>query len=229
MHGMLMEQFSPEWQEFLHNGTVHSFSQWIEVKNRELFIWHVCSIDDDLSAELDTIFSEKQIWHCSHKDCDFQVTDIQRKAMSFAEYMKPFFLSDKAPNWISMVFQTPCTHKVQKRYAIFPSVDLIANSLRSRICTTFPDFALAEDEVMDQVLMNTRISRYHLNSSVYHLEGASVTGYQGSLEIHFDGPDALRRLCCVLFGMAEWTGVGIKTSLGMGGCTVGVPINIGNK
>ena len=99
-------------------------------------------------------------------------------------------------------------------------MELIGNSLRNHLCAISPSIALADDEVMDQVLRFTRISRYELRSSVFQLEGAYVTGYSGRLELHFDGPDALRRLSGVLFGIAEWTGIGVKTSLGMGGCSV---------
>ncbi len=220
LHGMLMERLSPACQEVLHNGEVHPFSQWVEITKKDQFVWHVQAMDDELAKEMETVFSEKNVWRCKHLGCDFTPEGIQKQSLSLAEYMKPYFLAEQAPAGLTVAFRTPCTHKVQGRYALFPSVELIGNSLRNHLCAISPSIALADDEVMDQVLRFTRISRYELRSSVFHLEWAYVTGYTGRLELHFDGPDALRRLSGVLFGIADWSGIGIKTALGMGGCTV---------
>ena len=47
-----------------------------------------------------------------------------------------------------------------------------------------------------------------------------MIGYAGRIELRFFGPDPLKRLAGALFAFANWTGVGIKTTLGMGGCVV---------
>jgi CRISPR/Cas system endoribonuclease Cas6 (RAMP superfamily) len=73
---------------------------------------------------------------------------------------------------------------------------------------------------MEQIIKNIHIVRYSLRSSKYHLDGIKVNGYTGRVTLLLQGPDQLARLTGMLLSFAEYAGVGIKTSLGMGGCLV---------
>ncbi|MBQ9007938.1 MAG: CRISPR system precrRNA processing endoribonuclease RAMP protein Cas6 [Clostridia bacterium] len=204
----------------MHNDQIRPISQWVEGKNEEDFIWHVSVLDDTLGEILSERFSSPTAWDCKHLNTSMRLEPEEQKNVSLFEYMEPFFTAKEPYAGITLQFRTVTTHKTQGKYAVFPSVSLIANSLNRRLCSIDPDFALADPEALEQVISYTGIRRYRLSSSHYELEGAGITGYTGSLELKFYGPDALRRLSGVLFGFAEWSGVGIKTALGMGGCKV---------
>ena len=220
LHGILMENLPDPWPEELHQNDIRPFSQWVEIRDVERFIWHIASLRDDLSEAIETMLAEKKEYAARHNDTILTVIKVEKKHYSLAEYMKSFFLTDEACPGVFLTFRTPATHKTMGQYAVFPSVDLIAGNLRKRLCTLAPDFALADDEAFEQVLQHTRIQRYKLESARYQLEGTGVIGYTGRLELRFTGPDPLRRLAGALFAFAEWSGIGIKTALGMGGCTV---------
>lgn len=220
LHGLLIEHLPDPWPDFLHSGELRPMSQWVEIVDRSHFIWHIHSLDDDLGAALNELLQNTERWECRHLHCTFTREKVIAGQISPAEYVRSFFVEESAPRGLQLSFMTPATHKVQGRYALFPAVDLIGRGLCAHFCALVPDFALADEETLAQVLAHTRISRYELRSSVYCLEGSRVTGYTGRLELHFDGPDPMRRLCGVLFGMADWCGIGIKSSLGMGGCKV---------
>ena len=216
LHGMLMEKLPSDWGDKLHTSMVHPFSQYVEVTGHGTFLWHLHALDDCLGDIIAGILHGD--WESKKLGTTFHLGEVTREIVSPAEFMKPFFLSRQPPNGLVLNFQTPSTHKVQGRYAIFPSAELIGQSLASRFCSIEPTFALGDPEVLEQVVSHTRISRYRLQSTTYGLESSWVTGYIGRLELHFDGPDALCRLAGVLYSLADWCGVGIKTALGMGGC-----------
>lgn len=220
MHGILIEQLPAEWQEALHNDQLRPLSQWVEPIDVTSFVWHLSVLDDTLAGIISSFLQPGKEFPCKHVQSIMKISDIQTKSTTITEYMKPFYLAEEPCAGIYLNFHTTTTHKSQGRYAVFPSVELIGKSLRNHFCSLEPSFVLADDEILGQILDHTRIARYNLQSSYYSLEGGRIDGYTGHLLLRFDGPDPLKRLAGTLFSFAEWTGVGIKTALGMGACTV---------
>ena len=220
MHGMLMERLPEEWQALLHTDQSRPLSQWVEVKSPVQLVWHIGVTADTLGDRIDSLLKTGDVWRCEHLKADMTVTGFQHHRITAAEYLKRFFLAEKPCPGVYLTFMTPTTHKSQGRYVVFPSVDLIARNLNAHFCAMAPDFALSDATALDQVIAHTYIARYRLESMRYYLEGAVVSGYTGRLQLRFNGPDPLKRLAGVLFSFAEYSGVGIKTALGMGGCTV---------
>jgi CRISPR/Cas system endoribonuclease Cas6 (RAMP superfamily) len=58
--------------------------------------------------------------------------------------------------------------------------------------------------------------RYQLRSQAFPIEGRLVYGFSGSQRLTFYGYDMLKRLQGLLAIFAEFSGIGIKTALGMG-------------
>lgn len=220
LHGMLIEHLTDEWKQKMHDENARPLSQWIEVKDGATFVWHVNILDDRVSQILEPCLTGKSVWECRHMKTQMEIASVKKEHADFYEYMTPFFEAEEACRGMFLNFRTPATHKTRGNYAVFPSVDLIAGNLNRRICSIEPEFALEDPEALEQVINYTRINRYKLNSARYELEGSGITGYMGYIELRFNGPDPLRRLAGVLFGFARWSGVGIKTALGMGGCDV---------
>ena len=220
LHGMLMETLPQPWPQQMHSEGLRPLSQWVEVKSPTQFIWHIGVLDDELGNAVESILQPGKQFFSSHLNAQITVETVTKTQMTPSVYMSSFFLTEEPCPGVYITFFTPTTHKSQRQYAIFPSVELIAKNLCSRFCAMAPDFALADPEALEQVIAHTRITRYRLESSRYSLEGSWITGYTGRLELRFEGPDPLKRLAGILFSFAEWSGVGIKTALGMGGCTV---------
>ena len=222
MHGMLIDHLTDEWKERMHDDTIRQLSQWVEPKNSTEFLWHIQVLDDELGKQIQNELILGKEWFCKHLQCSMKAEAVQFTQMKFYDYMSPFFEMESACDGVFIHFRTPTTHRSQGRYVVFPSVELIAQSVNRRICEIDPGFALEDEEALDQVIRYTRIGRYSLNSARYALEGAGLPGYIGNIELRFSGPDPLKRLAGVLFGFAPWSGIGVKTALGMGGCSANV-------
>ena len=82
------------------------------------------------------------------------------------------------------------------------------------------DISLDDPEAMKQVARNIRMVRYSLRTGVFYLENTKITGYMGRITVVVSGPDQLARLAGALLSFAEYSGIGIKTALGMGGVRI---------
>ena len=220
LHGMLLERLPEDWRERLHGEGLRPFSQWVEPGEGARFTWHLNLLDDALAAVAAPLLAAGATWPCAHLQGGFTLEKLEREDCALQEYMKPFFLRERGAPRLRLHFRTTATHKTQGGYALFPAVDLLARSLRARICDLEPGFVLADDEVLEQIIAHTRIARYRLQSGSFALEGARLQGFTGSVDLNVQGPDALIRLADVLYCFAPWCGVGVKTALGMGGCAV---------
>ena len=220
LHGMLIDHLPDEWKEMLHSEQIRPVSQWVEGINETDFIWHVSVLDESLGDMLGELFRKENDWECRYLNTSMHIETVSQKQTGFQEYIEPFYLAEEPHTGINLIFRTVTTHKTQGKYATFPSVSLIANSISKRICSIRPDFSLSDPECLEQIIERTSIARYQLRSAFYELEHSRVTGYIGQMELRFSGSDELRRLAGILFAFAPWSGVGIKTALGMGGCDV---------
>ncbi len=82
------------------------------------------------------------------------------------------------------------------------------------------DVSLDDPEAMEQVARHIRMVRYSLHSAVYYLEQTKITGYMGRVTVVIGGTEQLARLAGALLSFAEYSGLGVKTALGMGGVKI---------
>lgn len=114
-------------------------------------------------------------------------------------------------------FCTPTSFKQNDRYAIFPQERLILQSLTSKWDVLFPEYPLSDPDAKQILEEGIRISDYRLRSARYPLKGVKIPGFVGEVVIdtHLSAP--MQQLWNSLCILAPFTGVGMKTALGMGG------------
>ena len=61
------------------------------------------------------------------------------------------------------------------------------------------------------------IKDYNLRMGIYSLEGVKIRGFRGQVVMQFKRNPELQRILALLSYYSEFTGLGIKTALGMGG------------
>lgn len=82
------------------------------------------------------------------------------------------------------------------------------------------DVDIFSDDVMEHFEKNIQIIRYKLRSYDFHLEGTKVPAFLGEITLKINGPQTLVNLADYLLKFGEYSGVGIKCSIGMGGMRV---------
>lgn len=77
-----------------------------------------------------------------------------------------------------------------------------------------------DNETINYIAAHTKVTSYNLRSRYFSRTANSsdkIPGFYGSLKIYVSGPQSLRGLVSLLLNFGEASGIGIKTSMGMGG------------
>lgn len=131
-------------------------------------------------------------------------------------------LADASPvRRLHLRFLTPTFFSHQGEMCLLPDPDRLWNGWRRAWQAHAPALPLGADAL---TLDGLRITRYQLHTEAVTLKGGLWRGFVGemALEWHRDVPPETRRTAAALAGIADFTGTGAKTMLGLGQtrCTV---------
>lgn len=215
---MLLEMLPAPWPDIMHNGTDRALSQWIVPDTENTAVWHIQVMNDLLAEAVAETLDRNRTFYCRHARRTLRVIGLEARETGFEQLAEECFA--RRDKDLLLRLQTPASHKKDNVFVNLPSAELIGRGICRRLSSFVPEFVLNDPETLEQILSVSRVGRYSLQSVTYQLEGHYIPAYQGWLEIHFFGTEEENSLGCALFSMAQMTGIGIKTALGMGGCTV---------
>ena len=129
------------------------------------------------------------------------------------------FTTDLLPYGCRLTLHTPTTCKHDGAYDVFPNLNRAFYGLDNK-WNAFSEELRLEQEGLEAVLGNAcRIGKYELRSALFSLEGSRINGYEGMIQLNFRGNEMTKRIIMLLLMWASFIGIGIKTALGMGGCS----------
>lgn len=219
-HGALMDVVDHEYADYLHSENIRPFSQSISKLN-DKYIWTVNTCNARAKENIiDKLLSEKfNSLHLTHKDSDIEITEKICTTISYKElFEKNYFDSNSQSRTI--VLKTPTSFKSNGRYINIPSVRLLFQSLINKYdaCSDFT--SVYDDNLIEEFESNLMISRYFLRSAAFHLEGVSVPSFLGDITFRSFGSQKLTSLMNMLLEFGTYSGIGIKSALGMGACQI---------
>ena len=87
--------------------------------------------------------------------------------------------------------------------------------------------SIFSEELLDHYSKYASIVRYRLQSATFFLEGVKVPGFKGDITIKINGPQQMINMAWMLAKFGEYSGVGIKTGIGMGAMRITDPYQRG--
>ena len=75
---------------------------------------------------------------------------------------------------------------------------------------------MIDADTLEQLYTNAQIVRYDLKSVSFSLEGVKIPSFIGKITIKMNGTQTMANFARMLLEFGTYSGVGIKTSLGMG-------------
>lgn len=220
LHGFLMQVLPAEAADSMHESGLRPFSQYVLPCNDRQLAWNIGLWDAEMAAHIVKSVVPLSRIELEQKGITLEVVGVQRIVQTETEHFKRFFRGGNPCRRYEIEFLTPCTHKQEGKYVLFPSPELIINSLSRRYNAYSGDISLDDPAAMQEVARNIRIVRYSLRSAVYYLENTKITGYTGRITVVISGPEQLARLAGALLAFGGYGGIGIKTALGMGGVRI---------
>ena len=145
------------------------------------------------------------------------VTDFRSESVRDVDDL--FALSARQDGFHVLRFQTPTAFKSQGQYLNLPTSRLIVQSLLQKWNGCFPDCPIEDEDGqgMETIAAGLRCRRFRLRDQMYYLKGNSIPGFVGEMTLENRLSGFHRELADALLLFSGYSGVGIKTALGMGG------------
>ncbi|MDO8685412.1 MAG: CRISPR-associated endoribonuclease Cas6, partial [Clostridiales bacterium] len=222
LYGMLMQKVDRCFADYMHEQNLKPLCQHVICGKNNTAEWRINLLNEASAEAVIPIFRDSAEWYSGSKGTSFRFSGIElSKPISSKELCDKYFIDEKPKSNIEIIFKTPCSFKSDESYCIFPSAELTVKSLVNKWNAFTEDFVLDDEDALKELLGRTRIARYELKSVGYHIKGAVIPSFVGSIILSAKGPEPLMRLFNLIIAFAGYSGVGIKTALGMGGCEVG--------
>lgn len=79
------------------------------------------------------------------------------------------------------------------------------------------------EQLLETIGEQVEISSYRLHSTLFSLEGVRIPAFMGTVTLRLFGNQTFRSYIHMLCDYANYSGIGIKTALGMGHVRYSVP------
>lgn len=220
LQGVIMEKIDPAYAEEMHQTGAHPYSQYLLAKDDALF-WTVNALSEEAERQIILPLledNEKSIF-LSHRKESLRVESKTLEKVSFDELIQKYYLGTCGRN-LTLRFLTPTGFKQSGKYCIFPTPRLIFQSLMLRQDAAAQESTIYSEEIVEELEQYSEITDYRLRSVRYPLEGVRIPSFIGECTIRIRGPQQLANVANMLAQYGKYSGVGIKTGLGMGAMTV---------
>ena len=215
-HGALMEVIEPEYAARLHKNGLKPFSQSVQNRDNKV-IWTVNAFSPESCDKLIKPLQQDSFTDVllNHNSIDLHISGKNVCYTSYQDLVNTWYFGEH-PRYISLRFCTPTAFKSSEQYVFYPDIGLILKSLINKYDSFSSSGTIWTDEVYEQLVHNIQIRNYRLKSIPFHLEGTRIPAFMGMIGIYIQGPQPLVNLVHLLLRFGEFSGVGIKASLGMG-------------
>ena len=213
-HGFLMEQLAPDYVDWLHQQETNPYSMKV-IHHKDQTTWTVHLLTEDAIKQiLPPMLELKKV--DLHGLASLTVQRMTMQDLS-PEELFDLFNQNQDQSFFTIQFQTPTGFRSQGEYVLFPTLRLIFQSLMMKYVRLLENREDIEEETLDYLTSHSRITSYRMETSYFKIHGKKIPAFKGKLTFKITGPSTLKAYANILLKFGEYAGLGMKTSLGMGG------------
>ena len=214
LQGILMENIDTEYAGILHGNQLNPYSQCL-IRENGKNIWCIKTLTEEAYEQIIRPMSEVKSVIFKKSGRDVGVTKWQMDRCEARELLDEFY-DISCPKYLDVQFMTPTAFKQDGRYVIYPDLRLIYGSLMRKYSAVSGELDMIDEDLLNQLTDYSSITRYRLQTILFPMEKINITGFVGNISIRVHGPETLARYVRLLLRFGEFSGVGIKTGMGMG-------------
>lgn len=216
MQGVLMEFIDEDYADELHISGLNPYSQHVEFVDGNMR-WVITTLTEQASEKIILPLLNKDIQTITikHKNLELQIIKKTVVCMEYDELLERTYFGDCKP-YINIDFITPTAFKSYGKYQFYPTVEHIFGSLIKKHDSISLSTKIYSEDLINDIKENVEITRYKLRSTFFYMEGIKVPSFMGYVSIKIHGPTQFINLINMLVEFGEYSGVGIKSSIGMG-------------
>lgn len=222
IYGIWMQALPAHYAELLHSNSARPINQHLltnRLKPDEAIL--MVNLLDNLAEQYALpMISDQKMYALQRQGYVLEASGFTTEPIEHAQLVDNYFTVAQVNSTVNLQMVTPTTFRTDGQYALYPTAELIIKSAAARFGLLPVDVTVKDEQAINQMIRATRITGYHLHSAGYKIKGIRIPAFTGSVTLSMRGPLPMLRLFNMLMGALPYTGLGVKTSLGMGGVTL---------
>ena len=217
LYAALLEGAPAEFGAASHRDGATPVSQYLS-REGERLVWRVTLLGGESEASLAPVLEAREEYRLSKDGVTLRV--VRRNWDRIADVEELFSRSSGYSELHRLTVRTPAAFKSRGVYQILPTPRLILQSLIKQWNGCFSNCPIEDEdgEGMEAMAAGLVCRGYQLRDQSYFLKGNHIPGFVGSLTLDSTRLIGFHRtLADALLYFSGYAGVGIKTTLGMGG------------
>lgn len=219
-HGALMAILNEDDADFLHQQIVNPYAQSV-VKNGDKIEWIVSLNTPYIEEILESTLLDTQLNEVYLKSLNtivkFKNKEVKNRTI---KDLSEIYYSNRPVYQINLKFNTATAFKQNGIFYPFPDVRLVVQSLMNKYNELFENTEPIDSEFLEVLTNSIKIDYFNIVSDKFSIHNAEVKGFKGLVSLRLYGNQTLKNYLLMLFNFAEYSGIGVKTSLGMGNVTI---------
>lgn len=214
LYAWMLEQVPRIYGQELHmeGETPISQSLWFDRETQQT-VWTVQLLTDEMISVFSPVLDEL---HCIQlRGTELQASLIGQNETDGSQLLQQARQLDNERR-TRFCFATATAFKSDGRYAIFPQEKWLLQSLALKWNLICPAMPLDDEDAFAALEKGIHIVDYSLRTVRYPLKNVKIPSFVGNIVIESCLPAPLQEIWQLLVCLAPYTGVGIKTTLGMG-------------
>ena len=220
--GYLMELIDEKFAEKMHSSGYHPYSQFVTVSDGKIK-WTVNVLDKEAEMYIVNRLLEDDIKsvHINKLDDDLCIVNKDYSVTTYEDLFKECYFKNDS-RYVEVRFLTPTAFKQNNRYQFFPNIKLIFQSLMMKDDASSSENVIFDEELLKHFEENLEIVSYNLRSTSFFVNTNKIPAFTGRLVFKANGPMQMANLAYLLLRFGAYSGVGIKSGMGMGGIEVNI-------
>lgn len=218
LYSALLDYASVDFGNAVHCDAITPISQHLTIERESLAMsWTVNLLGEVSEQALSRTMKTVEQLTLGKDNVTLRVLD--RKSFSVPSVDSLFSQAAAFGDRHSLSFCTATAFKSQGRYCNLPSTRLIVQSLISKWNGSMKDCPIEDNDgvAVDVLSHGLRATKFRLYDRLYYLKGNSIPGFTGELILENRLTGFHHDFINMLLLFSNYSGVGIKTALGMGG------------
>lgn len=227
-HGALMELLPYDYAEKLHINSLKPFSQYIQPYSKEIR-WNIQTLNEECACYIrNAVMSGIDKLKIKNKDKIFEIVSRSESNITYKQFIENTYFG-KTFDLITIYFNSPASFKIDGKYINYPNLSLIYKNLIHKFDTFSNEFSLYDEDMIETLVNNSYVTSYKLKSTYYGVESVSIPSYVGQMTVKINKSAQIANIAKLLLTYGQYSGVGIKTALGMGAVKVEEVRKIGKR
>lgn len=219
LQGIIMETIDTDYAEQLHRNQTNPYSQYITKEDGKT-IWYIKTLTEEAYQKIILLMEGKKEFQIKKKGITIRSTKKKIQTIESRSLLDEFYKKE-CSKYIEIQFLTPTAFKQDGRYVFYPDLRLIYGSLMRKYSQLSADLDMIDEDALEELCEKSEIVTYRIQTVPFPIEKVTITGFVGKICIKIKGPETLARYIRLLVHFGEFSGVGIKTGIGMGAIKYG--------